>query len=60
MYIDQAISCREQGKDFSDDEFAKTCYQFEEKFCELQVPIAYPQKQDAVALSRQLYAKYFQ
>ena len=60
MFVDRAIACRERGIEYDEDSFVKECYKFEEKFCELEVPIEYPQKQDPVQLSRQLLKKYFE
>ena len=60
MFVDRAIDCRERGIEYDEDSFVKECYEFEEKFCELEVPIEYPQKQDPVQLSRQLLKKYFE
>lgn len=43
MFVDRAIDCRERGIEYDEDSFVKECYEFEEKFCELEVPIEYPQ-----------------
>lgn len=58
MFIDKAIECREKGIEYSDKEFSKECYSFEEKFCELEIPIQYPPKQDPIELSKKLIKKY--
>lgn len=59
LFIDTAIGCVAQGKRFDDKAFTQQCYTFEERFCELDIPMLYPPKGDAMTLSRQLYNKYF-
>lgn len=59
-FIDRVIYCRENNIEYNEDSFIKECYAFEEKFCELKIPIEYPQAQNPIMLSRKLIQKYFE
>jgi alpha-N-acetylglucosaminidase len=59
MFIDEVIAARTAGVEFNEEDFAKRCFEFEERFCELQEPITYPTAQPALPLAKRLFNKYF-
>ena len=59
LFIDRATAARKQGKDFDEETFARMCFDFEQKFANVEVPIAYPKAQEPLPLAKKLYEKYF-
>lgn len=59
MFIADAIASRKKGKDFDEKKFERKCFAWEQKFANGEVEITYPQRQDAITLSKKLYEKHF-